>query len=147
MTAVLDRMKGLLRARDMCVLATCSEGKPHCSLMAYFTDDAVTVVYMVTLKQTQKYRNFQQNPQVSLLVDTRNGSPSAARAGIQALTVSGIFQPIIEIAERKRVLDEISRRQPHLRELVAHEDAEPFAIRIASFLLLDGAVNAFFAEV
>jgi hypothetical protein len=32
-------MKSLLKANSMCVLATSSDDKPHCSLMAYVTDD------------------------------------------------------------------------------------------------------------
>jgi hypothetical protein len=31
-TAMLETMKDFLKARDMCVLATCAEEKPHCSL-------------------------------------------------------------------------------------------------------------------
>jgi nitroimidazol reductase NimA-like FMN-containing flavoprotein (pyridoxamine 5'-phosphate oxidase superfamily) len=146
MTAVLDRMKSLLQATDMCVLATCAEGKPHCSLMAYITDDAGKMVFMVTLKETQKYRNFLQNPQASLLVDTRNVQPPPVRHEIRALTVSGTFQPITETTEKKRILQKMAERHPHLKELLAREDAEPFAIKIDSFLLLDGALDAYFIE-
>src|SRR5512137_1024930 len=94
MKSAPDEMKNLLKAGNMCVLCTCAEGKPHCSLMAYVTDDSVTKVFMVTLKETQKYRNFLQNPQASLLVDTRNEPQTAGRGGIRALTVSGTFQVI-----------------------------------------------------
>jgi nitroimidazol reductase NimA-like FMN-containing flavoprotein (pyridoxamine 5'-phosphate oxidase superfamily) len=143
----LDKMKNLLKTGDLCVLATCAEGNPHCSLMAYITNGAVTTVYMVTLKQTQKYRNFLQNPQASLLVDTRQEQPLPARAGIQALTVSGTFQPIAEEDEKQRIVREMAERHPQLRELLANSDAEPFAIKIHSFLLLDGALDAEFIEI
>jgi nitroimidazol reductase NimA-like FMN-containing flavoprotein (pyridoxamine 5'-phosphate oxidase superfamily) len=147
MTSMLDTMKNLLRAGDMCVLATCADGKPHCSLMAYFTDDAVTVVYMVTLKKTKKYQNFLQNPHASLLVDTRNEEHLAGRAGIQALTVAGIFQPVAEKIEREQILGEMAEKHPHLKELLADEDVTPFAIKIHSFLLLDGALEAHFITI
>jgi nitroimidazol reductase NimA-like FMN-containing flavoprotein (pyridoxamine 5'-phosphate oxidase superfamily) len=143
----LDKMKNLLKTGNLCVLATCAEGNPHCSLMAYITDGAVTTVYMVTLKQTQKYRNFLQNPQASLLVDTRQEQPPPARAGIQALTVSGTFQPIAEEDEKERIVREMAERHPQLRELLANSDVEPFAIKIHSFLLLDGALDAEFIEI
>ncbi len=143
----LDKMKNVLKTGDLCVLATCAEGNPHCSLMAYITDDAVTTVYMVTLKQTQKYRNFLRNPQASLLVDTRQEQPPPVRAGIQALTVSGTFQPIAAEDEKQRIVNEMAERHPQLRELLANSDAEPFAIKIHSFLLLDGALDAEFIEI
>jgi nitroimidazol reductase NimA-like FMN-containing flavoprotein (pyridoxamine 5'-phosphate oxidase superfamily) len=142
-----DEMKNLLKASRMCVLCTCAEGKPHCSLMAYVTDDSVTTVFMVTLKETQKYRNFLQNPQASLLVDTRNERPSAGRGEIRALTVSGTFQMIGDEAERQRILGKLAASHPHLKELLGHDDAEPFAIKINSFLLLAGALEAQYLEV
>ena len=146
-TSMLDTMKNLLRAGDMCVLATCAAGRPHCSLMAYFTDDAVTMVYMVTLKQTKKYQNFLQNPHASLLVDTRNEQHLTGRAGTQALTVEGTFQPVAEKIEKEQILGKMGEKHPHLKELLADEDAAPFAIKIQSFLLLDGALDAHFLTI
>jgi len=32
---MLEKMKDILKVNDLCVLATFSEGKPHCSLMSY----------------------------------------------------------------------------------------------------------------
>ncbi len=143
----LENIKALLEAGDLCVLATCAEGNPHCSLMAYITDQAVATVYMVTLKQTQKYKNLLRNPQISLLVDTRHEQARSAQSRIQALTVSGTFQPIAEEDEKQRIFEEIAERHPQLRELMANPDAEPFAIKIHSFLLLDGAQDAEFIEI
>jgi nitroimidazol reductase NimA-like FMN-containing flavoprotein (pyridoxamine 5'-phosphate oxidase superfamily) len=147
MTSMLDTMRNLLRAGDSCVLATCADGRPHCSLMAYLTDDAVTMVYMVTLKQTKKYRNFLQNPHASLLVDTRNEQHVTGRAGIQALTVAGTFQPVAEKMKKEQILGKMGEKHPHLQELLADEDAAPFAIKIESFLLLEGALNAHFVTI
>jgi nitroimidazol reductase NimA-like FMN-containing flavoprotein (pyridoxamine 5'-phosphate oxidase superfamily) len=147
MTSEIDAMKDLLRTGNMCVLATCADGKPHCSLMAYITDDEVTTVFMVTLKETQKYRNFLKNPQASLLVDTRNEQRSAGRERIQALTVSGTFQTIEEENERQQVLGKMADKHPHLRELLERAGAEPFAIKIKSLLLLEGALEAQYAEL
>jgi len=146
-TSIVDTMKNLLKSRDMCVLATCAEGKPHCSLMAYLTDDAVTMVYMVTLRQTQKYRNFLQNPHASLLVDTRNEQHLTGRGGIQALTVAGIFMPITAKIEKEQILEKMGEKHPHLKEFLADEDAEPFAIKIQSFLLLEGALDKHFVSI
>jgi nitroimidazol reductase NimA-like FMN-containing flavoprotein (pyridoxamine 5'-phosphate oxidase superfamily) len=147
MKATIDTMRALLKAGSMCVLATCAAGKPHCSLMAYITDDAGTTVFMVTLKETQKYRNFLQNPQASLLVDTRYEQHSAGRGQIQALTVSGTFQTIEEDGERASILGKMAENHPHLGELLRNASAEPFAIKVDSFLLLDGALEAQYVEV
>jgi nitroimidazol reductase NimA-like FMN-containing flavoprotein (pyridoxamine 5'-phosphate oxidase superfamily) len=146
-TVMIDTMKDLLRAGDMCVLATCADGRPHCSLMAYLADDAATMVYMVTLKQTKKYRNFLQNPHASLLVDTRNEEHLTGQAGIRALTVEGTFQPVTEKIEKEHILGKMGAKHSHLKELLADEDVAPFAIKILSFLLLDGALDAHFITI
>ena len=43
---MIERMKELVRRKDICVLATVAENKPHCSLMAYVTDDECKEIYM-----------------------------------------------------------------------------------------------------
>ena len=68
---MLSTMKNLAKEKDMCVLATASGGAPHCSLMAYVTDEDCSEIYMATQRNTQKYKNVLENPFVSLLIDTR----------------------------------------------------------------------------
>ena len=72
---MLKEMKALVKDKNICVLATAAGGKPHCSLMAYVTDENCEEIYMVTLRSTRKYRNLTENPAVSLLIDNREKSP------------------------------------------------------------------------
>ncbi len=58
--------------------------------------------------------------------------------------MSGDYSPIHDEAERQRVLQLLVENHPNLRELAAHPDAEPLAITVKSFLLLDGVLNASF---
>jgi nitroimidazol reductase NimA-like FMN-containing flavoprotein (pyridoxamine 5'-phosphate oxidase superfamily) len=68
---MIEKMKALVKRKDICVLATVSENNPHCSLMAYVTDNDCREIYMVTNRQSTKFRNLSANPLVSLLIDTR----------------------------------------------------------------------------
>jgi len=79
---MLEEMKALAKQKDICVLATVSDGNPHCSLMAYATDDDCREIYMITQKGTKKYKNLIKNPSVSLLIDTRE--EQAASLPLQA---------------------------------------------------------------
>ncbi|MBN1106112.1 MAG: pyridoxamine 5'-phosphate oxidase family protein [Deltaproteobacteria bacterium] len=144
---MIQKMEQLLREKDICVLATASENRPHCSLMAYVTDDLCRKIYMVTVRESTKYRNLTRNPRVSLLMDTREEHSGPKRAGAQALTVSGRFQEIEDHTELDAVRLRLLNRHPHLRELVERQDAVIFAVKIASFLLLQGITNAHFHEV
>ena len=75
-----DRIKAFLKEKDMCVLATTPEGKPHCSLTADVADEEVKSIYMVTHRNTTKYAYLLSNKQVSLLVitDARDRPPTLA---------------------------------------------------------------------
>jgi nitroimidazol reductase NimA-like FMN-containing flavoprotein (pyridoxamine 5'-phosphate oxidase superfamily) len=141
---MIDRMLAFLREQNMCVLATCDEDKPYCSLMAYVTDADGRTVYMVTLGNSRKYRNLTRNPHVSLLVDTRSLQPPPERGGIQALTVLGECSTVIDDATRKELLGRIAAAHPHTGELARQSDARLLAVRVNALLLLDGIDNAHF---
>jgi len=144
---MLERMKRLAKDKDTCVLATVSQAKPHCSLMAYACDDGCSEIYMATLKETKKYRSLLENPFVSLLIDTREEHPDPRRREAVAMTVSGFFERTEDGAKRARMKAKLLERHPHLREILDHPDAELLCIRINSFLLLDGFTKAHFEEV
>ena len=62
---MLEEIKRLIKNRDICVLATVSDGgTPHCSLMNYVTDDACNEIYMATQKTTKKFQNLKDDNSV-----------------------------------------------------------------------------------
>lgn len=142
-----EEMKELIRKKDMGVLATVSGNLPHCSLMAYVTDQECREVIMVTLRESTKFKNLIRNPRVSFLIDTREEHPPPGRSEASALTVSGLFQRFEDQAlldaARKRLLE----KHPQLKALLDHPDAEIFRIRMLSMLFLKGVSDAYFAEV
>jgi len=139
---MMERIKELIRESSMCVLATCRDNKPHCSLMAYLADEQADMVYMATRKNTQKYKNLTENPAVSLLIDTRSEKGSDQRAQVQALTISGTCIPVQDSNESDAICRRIVSRHPHLKELAEHPEAAIVAVKLNSFLLLDGALKS-----
>ena len=51
-------MKDLIKRTDIRVPATTVDNKPHCSLMAYVTDDDCGEIYRVTDRKTTKFKNL-----------------------------------------------------------------------------------------
>jgi nitroimidazol reductase NimA-like FMN-containing flavoprotein (pyridoxamine 5'-phosphate oxidase superfamily) len=143
---MLRKMKKLLQEKDICVLATVSGNQPHCSLMAYVADEDGRQIYMVTLRDTKKFKNLIQNPAVSLLIDTREDDAGSQRSRAKALTVNGVFQRV-EREKQTPMQARILERHPHLRELFAKGEAEIFCVRIESFQLLEGATDSHFERV
>jgi nitroimidazol reductase NimA-like FMN-containing flavoprotein (pyridoxamine 5'-phosphate oxidase superfamily) len=144
---MLEEMKALAKKKDTCVLATVSGTRPHCSLMAYVTDEDCTEVYMVTHKDTHKFKNLMGNPYVSLLIDTREEDAGSRRFRAKALTMTGIFHRIDEDDKREDVRRRLVERHPHLQDFISQPDAEPIRIKLSSFLLLEGPVEAHFETV
>jgi len=126
----------------MCVLATSLEGRPHCSLMAYMTDETAEWIYMVTHRGTTKYKNLLSNQQVSLLVDNRCEGMLADRSNLQALTVHGTYHAVEEEGSKKQILSQIRERHPQMGEFLDSPEAEVISVRVTSFLFLDGITDA-----
>jgi general stress protein 26 len=142
---MLSAMKNLAKEKDLCVLATASGGAPHCSLMAYVTDQDGGEIYMVTQRNTQKYKNVLENPSVSLLIDTREDHQGQGHEA-KAMTVSGKCEVIEDEAKQAFVKAKLLERHPHLKEFLNRPDAAILCVHVASFLLLDGLTDAYFEE-
>jgi nitroimidazol reductase NimA-like FMN-containing flavoprotein (pyridoxamine 5'-phosphate oxidase superfamily) len=144
---MLEKMKSLAREKDICVLATVSNKKPHCSLMAYVTDDECREIYMVSHKQTRKYKNLLENPSASLLIDTREENLGTSRPEAKALTVAGVVQQLDDEDKKSLIRTKFLDRHPHMEEFVSHPDAEILCIKVTSFLLLNGLTDAHFETI
>ena len=144
---MIEKMKDIVISNDLCVLATVSEGKPHCSLMSYISDEEGQEVYLISHKETKKYSNLMENPTVSLLIDTREEEKGEKRIYIKALTVNGEFQTIKDPGKKDIIRAKFLKRHPHLVDFLNDPGAEIFSIRIKSFQLLDGVKDAFFETI
>lgn len=142
---MFEKIKALVREKDICVLSTVSEnGAPHCSLMAYITDAECRKIYMVTHSSTMKYQNIEHNPNVSILIDSREFTP---REKVQALTVNGVFQPTVSTHKRGRVEATLLKQHPHLKDFIKHPDTALICIRVESYLLLEGLTDSHFVHL
>jgi general stress protein 26 len=141
---MLEKIKNLVRKKNICVLSTVSGNKPYCSLMAYITDATCEEIYMVTHKNTTKFNNLQNNPSVSLLIDSRETRP---RSNAQALTIDGVFIPLLDENKKQKIRDRMLESFPHMKDFIHHPEAKLVRIKINSFLLLDGLTESHFISL
>ena len=134
-------MKQIVMEQKYCVLATAMDNKPHCSLMAYTAGEDGKRIYMVTPKDSDKYRNLQTNDSVSLLIDTRSNKKETPA---KALTITGRFSQIENTEKLSIVKENLKSRHPELEVFLNTESSCVFSIEIDSFLLLDGLTDAYF---
>ena len=142
-----EEIERLIKKKDICVLATVSEGEPHCSLMNYISSDDCREIYMVTQKGTKKYRNLNTNPAVSLLVDTREENPGPSRPEGKALTIAGVFQKMENENKKAMIKSKFIEKHPYLNTFMKDKDSEIFCVKVASCLLLDGFTKAHFEQI
>lgn len=135
---IRGKVGALIRDQGTCVLATASQNRPHCSLMAYSTNDSCDEIYLITARDSQKYKNMPENPAVSLLIDTRQNTSNQDHNEIIALTVSGRFQGIIGDSEQERIRKELSRKHSKLRDFFENPETEPVKIIVESIMFLEG---------
>jgi nitroimidazol reductase NimA-like FMN-containing flavoprotein (pyridoxamine 5'-phosphate oxidase superfamily) len=139
---MIERMKAFLRERRTCVLATVGGEGPHCSLMSYAVSPDGTEIYLVTHRQTKKYRNLLKNSAVSLLIDAREDGTSSEST--RALTVEGIFRKIENERTRLSIRKKFLEIHPLLKEFLDDPEAEIFTVRVVSLQLLDGIRDSSF---
>jgi nitroimidazol reductase NimA-like FMN-containing flavoprotein (pyridoxamine 5'-phosphate oxidase superfamily) len=142
-----EEIERLIKKKDICVLATVSEGAPHCSLMNYVPSDDCREIYMVTQKGTKKYRNLNTNHAVSLLVDTREENAGHRRPEGKALTIAGVFQKMEDENKKAMIKSKFIEKHPYLNTFMEDKDSEIFCVKVSSCLLLDGFTNAHFEQI
>ena len=141
---MIEKIKQIVMNEKYCVLATAMNNKPHCSLMAYAVGGDCKRLYMVTHKDSDKYRNLQTNESVSLLIDTRGNQKEKSA---KALTVNGSFLQINDLETLTRVKETLKNRHPELDVFLNDESSCVFSVEIESFLLLDGFTDSYFESV
>lgn len=138
---VLDQVKDVLQDNTLCVLCTATRGNPHCSLMTYTLGDTLRMVYMVSLRDSRKYKNLLENPNVSLLVDNRQGLRFPSEDRVVSITFEGVFQHLDE-DESARVSSRLANAHRELDEILRNPDCVIFGIRLTTFLMLNGPVDS-----
>lgn len=152
---MLTTCGSILEGNDLCVLATQGPLAPHTSLMSYVSGPETGLeehaLSFVTLKNTAKYANIRRAPLVSVLVDTRlqhcrPEQPGGGRSTIQALTIIGRAVELQSV-ERQAMLSVLQAKHPQVAAICAAPDAAVIVVRVISYQLLRGALNAVHIQV
>lgn len=108
--------------------------------MTYLIMDDIKTLYMVSKVTSKKYQSLLANPQVSVLVDTRQNL--AVDKKIISITFEGTFQ-VVNDAEAQQIKIKLANHHCELNEILKNPDSSLFAIKLSSFLLLDGPVDSY----
>ncbi len=138
---VPTEVRELLRGQELCVLATVFVDIPHLSLMGYTVSPDCRRLYMATETDTKKVANIRRNPNVAVLVDTRQTALDGGQG--RSLTVKGPCRVMPLGQERDRILNELGERG-YLKEVFRDRDVAVLEVEAMSFHLLRGTQDAMF---
>ncbi len=144
---MLETIRTLIHEKDTCVLATCEGGLPHTSLMAYVASEDAFNFYFLSRMNTRKVRNLRSNPEVSLLIDTRDEHQADLRHKSMALTVTGTYSPPRDRAELLELKKMFVSRHPPLAEFADYGDTTVLKVKARSFLLLVGVEEQHYIDL
>ena len=109
--------------------------------MLYLSESDGLQLYMVTLKGSMKYISMEENPEVSLLIDTRERILDG-ETKVKALTVYGRTTILNDRKQSFEIIEKMVKRHPSLKTLAEMKDATVVQVDVKSFLYLDGVNDA-----
>lgn len=141
---VPDQVRALLRAQELCVLATVFVDIPHLSLMGYTVSDDCLRLYMATAPDTKKVANIRRNPNVAVMVDTRDAAVSGGPG--EAVMVKGRCRVLPDGPEREAALAELAERD-YMAGVLGNDEVAVLEVRAQSFHHLRGTQDATYVEM
>ena len=111
------------------VLATAHDNIPYTSLVAYAFDHQEKVFLFLTPRKTTKFNNILKNPNVSLLIDTRENTDKDYLSG-EAFTVIGKAMPLRAGKRKARLVKTFLNKHPKLRDFSKERGTAIIAVDI-----------------
>lgn len=138
----MNKAREMVKENKLCVLSTSLKDVPNSSLMKYATDEKVTEIYMMASVDSVKCRNIKENPNVSMLIDTR-----LTESTPRALTIYGKAEIVLDKELARSYLEKLLNVSPDLSVFGKSSNSCIIIVRITGFLLMDGITEGGFMEV
>jgi len=116
------------------VLATDSSGCPYTNLVGFLMSRDLKNLYFFTSKKTRKYKNIINNPEVCLLMDTRDRFTDKTFL-ITAITVIGSAE-IIEDVPRS-IVDKYLEKNVELKDFTESSFNVLVKVNVTRYILVD----------
>ena len=88
-----DRLRALLGAVRLGVLATQRDGEPYATLVAFAAGEDLHELAFVTPRATRKYANLAAEPRASLLIDNRTNEDRDLAQAMAATAIGTVAEP------------------------------------------------------
>lgn len=127
-----ELLREVVSTQYFAVLNTIGQGLPYSNLVSFAATDDLRSLVFVTGRNTRKYRNIQDNHNVSLLIDNRTNKPSdTSRA--TAIAVVGTARE--DVDDKSLLRDVFLARHPQLRHFVEAPDNAIMLVTIREYIV------------
>lgn len=127
-----ELLREVVSTQYFAVLNTIGQGLPYSNLVSFAATDDLRSLVFVTGRNTRKYRNIQDNHNVSLLIDNRTNKPSdTSRA--TAIAVVGTARE--DVDDKSLLRDVFLARHPQLRHFVEAPDNAIMLVTIRKYIV------------
>jgi heme iron utilization protein len=125
-------LKEVIGTQYFAVLNTLGEGLPYSNLVAFAISDNLRTLVFITDRNTRKFRNIQENTNISLLIDNRTNQPSDISQAI-AITIIGTAY---EERDKKNSLKDIFlSRHPQLKQFVDNPNNAMILVAVSEYII------------
>ncbi|MBN2403523.1 MAG: pyridoxamine 5'-phosphate oxidase family protein [Spirochaetes bacterium] len=129
-------ISGLLNSQITGVLATNKDDQPYGSLVAFSFSDDFKKIFFATLSNTTKYKNLLENPQVSIVIDSRRNDPGDFSGSI-AISALGRSRELTGDLKVKMIQIH-SNRLPGLSNFLKMDFIAIFEIEVNKYIVSEG---------
>ena len=132
MTQPAQLLKEVIGTQYFAVLNTLGKGLPYSNLVSFAISDDLRTLVFITDRNTRKFRNIQENNNISLLIDNRTNQPSDISQAI-AITIIGTAY---EEKDKKNSLKDIFlSRHPQLRQFVDNPNNAMILVAVSEYII------------
>ncbi len=121
------------------VPATDDAKHPYANLVAVSMSEDLKLFYFATSRKTHKYRNLKQNPNVSLLLDSRTNTTEDFKQAVVATAVGQAAEIDAHDAEQVRLIH--VKRHPPLETFVLEPECAFFQVAVQKYIVVNSFQN------
>lgn len=123
----------LFNDQKLAVLSSNKENQPYPNLIAFTCTEDLKSFIFATLRNSNKFNNIMNNPQVSLLIDNRENQPSDF-SNSMAVSIFGMAEEIKENLNLYKNL--YLKKHPYLEDFVQLSDCALLRIKVDKYSIV-----------
>lgn len=127
-------LKSLLNDQRLAVVATQMQRRPYTSLVAFVPSEDLRRIAFATTRATTKYRNLSEEPNVSVLIDSRTHSVEDFTTGVAATALGKAAE--LPAGAAGPTVERFLRKHPHLESFVMSPSTAMCAVEVEKYYLV-----------